>query len=239
MRAALGESHGHGLLLGVTPELRALCDRITAVDFNSAMIEKWWRDGQGGPGQAVRQGDWLMLGAMFPSATFDFAISDACLNMLAYPHGQRALFGELEKVLKDGAPVVVRFFAAPGKARAERVEEVVGAAAAGRIGSVHAFKWRLAHALVAERGDPNIAVTAILAAFERAVPDRAALAAATGWPRAEIDTIDAYAGSANVYSFPDMEALEAVLPASWRIDSLAHGNYELAEHCPVIGLQRR
>ena len=55
---------------------------------------------------------------------------------------------------------------------------------AGEIRSFHAFKWRLAMAIVAEAADPNIRVETIRDVFIREFPDRAMLAETTGW-RAE------------------------------------------------------
>lgn len=215
-----------GLLLGVTPELAAI-GTITALDHNPAMI------GTLAVGHTVH-GEWLDM--PFPDARFDFALGDGSPNMLAYPHGYTALFQQLARVLKPGARVAFRLFAAPEEG--ESLATLQAEAMAGRIGSFHAFKWRLAMALVRAAGDANIAVARIHAAFQQHFPDRAALAQATGWAPESIQTIDVYAGSDVVYNFPTLSQMRAVSAPYLRECGVAYGSYELAERCPVLSYER-
>ena len=95
-------------------------------------------------------------------------------------------------------------------------------------------------ALVAKAHVPNIKVIAIRDAFERMFPDRRALAAATGWERENIDTIDAYKDSSDIYSFPTREELLTVIPNAFvNVRFLSSGDYDLAERCPIVAMERR
>jgi SAM-dependent methyltransferase len=222
------------LLLGVTPELAELGDELIGVDINEAMIAHIW------PGDSQRRravkGDWLDL--PFPHGHFTAAIGDGSLNALTYPEGHRRLYGQLAAVLQPGGRFVVRLFKSPD--RGEPLAAVRAAALAGKIGSFHAFKWRLAMAIVAASDSANIPVRRILEAFEREFPDRAGLGAAAGWPAAEIDTIDAYRNSAEVYNFPTFVQLCAALPDCFVNPRLIPtGSYELAERCPLVAMELR
>ena len=224
MRQALGRNPGRGLLLGVTPELARLTADIVAIDNNFGMISVIW------PGGPVVQADWLCL--PFRQNSFDFVIGDGSLTMLSYPEGYIKFFAQIKTALKPSARAVFRAFVTPETA--ELRQSVMDAAFAGKIGNFHAFKWRLAMALVAERKTPDIAVSDIYNAFQKEVPDRQKLVQATGWPKQDIDTIDVYRDSAAVYSFPTLSQLRQVVTAGWREQPLVHGSYELAERCPVL-----
>lgn len=217
------------LVLGVTPGLADAGEEVVAVDRSEGMIARIW------PGDTPRRralkGDWLAL--PFPAGHFSAAAGDGSLNSITYPERYRSLLAELSRVLAPGGLFVTRVFMAPD--RSETVETVVHLGRAGDIPVFNAFKWRLAMALVAAAGEPNIAVTAIRDAFNRAYPDRAALAAASGWDPQDIETIDAYENSSDVYSFPTLAQLRAAVPASFGdIRAVAAGHYALAERCPLI-----
>jgi SAM-dependent methyltransferase len=221
------------LLLGVTPELADVGADVTAVDRNPAMIANIW------PGDTTARravaGDWLRLG--FPDASFSAAIGDGSLNALGYPAGHQALHGELARVLRPGGRFVCRVFAAPRAG--EPVEALREAALGGAIRGFNAFKWRLAMALVAASGDPNIAVVRILDAFDAMFADRDRLAQATGWECADIDTIDAYRGSTEIYSFPTKDQFLAIVPGAFaQARFVAAGSYELAERCPILVMDK-
>ena len=228
---------GHGervLLLGVTPELADLGTEVIGVDHSEMMIANIW------PGDTARRrvvrADWLDL--PFPQGHFTAAMGDGSLNALTYPDGHSRLYGQLSRVIRPGGRFAFRLYKTPD--RCEPLAAVRAAAMAGEIASFHAFKWRLAMAAVAASGEPNIRVTAIRDAFNREFPDRAGLAAASGWKAADIDTIDVYEGSSEVYSFPTFDQLRAVIPGSFENPRLvAVGSYELAERCPLVLMDAR
>lgn len=233
MRDLLGPDPGRGLLLGVTPELTALSDEMVAVDRDAAMIDRVWRPRGGG--HMAMQADWLTL--PLAGQPFDFAAGDGSLNVLSHGDEYRRLFEQMRRQLRPGGMLVLRVFCAPPDA--ETPEQVRDAALRREIGSFHAFKWRLAMALTARAGDPNIPVVQIRAAFESLAPQRVEFAQRAGWAPADVDTIDVYRGSALSYSFPTLEQLDRVLPHDCELVARRHGSYELAERCPVIALRFR
>ncbi|MDC8757199.1 hypothetical protein [Janthinobacterium fluminis] len=228
MRRILGPQPGLGLLLGVTAELSALSDNMVAVERDATMIARQWRPR--GPGQSVRQGDWLAL--PFGADSFAFAAGDGSLNMLRHPDGYGRLFEQLRVCLRDQGRLALRVFTAAHDN--ETPQAAADAALRGDIGSFHAFKWRLAMALVARAGQPDIAVAAIHAAFDALLPDRALLASRAGWARADIDTVDVYRDSPAVYSFPTLRQVRQAVPAGYAELGVFHGSYELAERCPIL-----
>jgi SAM-dependent methyltransferase len=227
--AAVAGHNGRVLLLGVTQELADIGRELVAVDSSQGMIDNVW------PGNLARRraqlGDWLDL--KFPQGHFTAVVGDGSLSTLLYPAGHRAFYAQLEHVLKPGGRFVARTFATPEDG--DTIDAVVARTQAGRIANFHAFKWHLAMAIVSSSGDPNIKVTAIRDAFNTRFPDRKGLAAMTGWSIEDIDTIDVYAGSPDVYSFATLSQLRAAIPSSFkRVYVEAVGAYPLAERCPFL-----
>ncbi|KPC54400.1 class I SAM-dependent methyltransferase [Amantichitinum ursilacus] len=232
MRAALEPQGNRGLLLGMTQELWGLGD-MTGVDRDPAMVQR--RRAQAGSNGQEVQADWRDL--PFTSARFDFAVGDGSLNNVDYVDEYRMVFDQLDRVLRPRARVALRIFVRPEVAETPRA--VVDAALAGEIGSFHAFKWRLAMALCSAQNNANIAVADIHHHFEQLIHHRDELAQRAVWPRSVIETIDVYAQSTLVYSFPTLAEVRASLSDSWQEISVAYGTYELAGRCPVLTLQKR
>jgi hypothetical protein len=226
--AVVKDQPGCVLLLGVTPELADIGRKTVAVDWSENMIAHVW------PGDTDRRravlGDWLAM--PLRRRRFSAVIGDGSLNCLAYGD-YPALFARLERLLAPGARLAVRVYATP--APCESIDSIRQDAMAGRIAGFHAFKWRLAMAIAAERRSPDVPVALIHRLFENQFADRRALGRAAGWDREEIDEIDAYACSETAYSFPTLGEFAAALPRSFRqprfVDS---GAYELAERCPIL-----
>ena len=107
---------------------------------------------------------------------------------------------------------------------------------AGRIGSFHAYKWRLAMAL-----QPSLARGVRLAdvwqTWRRWVPDAASLAAQTGRPREAIKNINAYRDSESVYYYPSLQELRQTLALAFEVIAQHHPSYELGERCPLLALR--
>ncbi len=218
-------------LLGVTPELATLGQRLLAVDASAGMISGLWA-GDTAQRQA-RVGDWLAL--PLPAASMDAVIGDGCLTVLPTPAEHRRLFAELARVLRPGGRVAIRLFASP--AFAEPIETLADDAGTGRIETFHALKWRLAMALAARSAEYTVAVTEIREAVQDLFPDRERLARQTGWPRETIDTIDVYAGSDAVYGFSTADDLVARAAESFgRVGLVPTTGYSLSERCPLLVL---
>lgn len=231
IRHALGEHALTTLLLGVTPELADIGRDLTAVDRSEGMIRGVW-PGDTRTRRAVRA-DWLDLPC--GPAAFMAVVGDGSLNALPYPEGHVRLHSELERVLAAGGRAVFRVFCRPDIA--ESLSSVLAEAMACRIESFHGFKWRFAMALAGERRAPNLPVRAIHSAFTVAVPDRTELARRTRWDLSDIDTIDVYRGSDEVYSFPTRDEVLAAVPAEFQErEFVGSGTYELSERCPLLVL---
>lgn len=232
--AALDVDDERVLLLGVTPALAGIGRSLVAVDRSANMIANVW------PGDDQRrrvvEADWR---SMDPGGRpFSAVIGDGSLNCTAYPDDYRAVFARLAALLRGGARFVLRFFVTPDAC--ESVDALAKAVLAGRVESVHALRWRLAMAACAERGSVNIAVTEILALFDRLFRDRAALASVTGWTMAEIATLDFYRDSPDWLSFPTIAQIRATVPKGFSdLRLVSSGEYPLSERCPLVTMEWR
>ncbi len=221
------------LLLGVTPELAGIGQQLSAIDRSDAMIAHIW------PGDTeraqARNADWLA--PPFADRTFTAILGDGSLSALIWPDDYRTLFAQAARLLVSGGVIALRLFKTPDEV--ETREALRRDTLAGKCRSFHAFKWQLAMSVVAETGDPNIAVTAIRETFDAMFPDRAALATATRWRAEDIETIDVYANSPDVYSFPNFAQLRETIPQGFaNIRLVECGAYPLAERCPLLAMER-
>lgn len=218
-----------GVLLGMTDELWQL-GSMTGVDRDPLMIRR--RRSTGDAVVREVQSDWKQL--PFADATFDFAAGDGSLNTLLWPIEYGRVLEQIGAVLRVDGLGVLRVFTRPEQS--DTPAEVIEHARNGRHGTFHAFKWRLAMALCAQRHDANIRVGTIFDAFERMTGARSEFSECTGWPVALLDTIDVYRNSEMTYSFPTLRELRATFSGRCRELDVGYGSYELAEQCPVIAL---
>jgi SAM-dependent methyltransferase len=224
-------------ILGVTPELVQLPWPQTVVlqayDHSAGMIAKVW---QPNPvvASSVQQVDWCEL--PLDSAMLHAAVGDGSLNVLPHLGDYGGVLRELNRVLVPKGRVVIRCFIRPDVT--ETLDDVVSAIQAAKVGSFHALKWRFAMSLANVPGS-SVAVSDIHRAIEDRFPSRGALAQATGWPEAVIDTIDAYRDSPTRYSFPTLTEMRERCLTYFDVESVTQGTYELADRCPTLTLMRR
>ena len=215
------------LLLGVTPELSGLGRELVAIDNSPRMLAQVWpgdRDGR----RAILA-NWTDL--PFASGSFDVVIGDASLN--AAPEQVEEVLAEARRVLLPAGKLAVRLFCSPEEP--ETLDLIREDVFAGWPGNLHALKWRIAMALAASRPRATVPVQEILAAFERMFPDRAQLAAATGWPGEDIATLDAYAGADHSLGFPTLSAIMKVIGRHFAdLTVVPAAGYPLAERCPTV-----
>lgn len=228
MQSLVGDARARVLLLGVTPELADAFEQVHAIDKSSQMVANVW------PGDTATKraviADWL--DTTEPASHFDAVVGDGSLNCVTYPRELKTLFQNLSRVMKPGARFACRLFERPERAITE--DDLRKVARGGSGHGFHAFKWLLAMHL-ADRVGASLPVALILQVFNEMFADRDALAAATGWPRAAIDTIDVYRGSPVVYAFPDRAEFRAALPDAFtQVEFLACGSYDLAPLCPIL-----
>ena len=221
----------HVLLLGVTPELADAFEHIHAIDKNPAMIANVWPGDT--PTKKAIEADWLTID--LPQKSFDAVIGDGSLNNVSYPTEASHLLERALHQLKPGGVFACRLFERPQLPFTEKHLQRVSAEPAHI--NVHAFKWQVAMHL-AERDGANVPVQSILHFINTLCPDRDHLAATTGWPRAEIDTIDIYEGSAIVYAFPNRKEFETAVPShAQKLAFVECGTYDLAACCPIMTFQ--
>jgi len=220
------------LLLGVTPELADLASHTVAVDCSDGMLAAVW-PGNSRTRQAIK-GNWLHLPCA--SGSFTVAIGDGSFNCLQYPEDYRQLCRELARTLRPGGRVAMRFFVTPD--RCESVEAARARTMAGCLGSIHALKWVLAHAICRRTADPNVPVQTILDVFNHEFPDRRELEQATGWSQEDIGEIDAYDRMTDVFSFPTSSEILSVIPRDFSHPHFVlAGTYDLAERCPLLVME--
>jgi len=226
MRDVVGDPAKPILLLGVTPGIVAAFDNLVVIDWSAAA--------RGVVADArPLDGDWL--DPQLDDASIGGALGDGSLTCLSWPDGYARLFATLARLLVPGAKAAIRCYAAPE--RTDAPDALVAEAFAGRGGGFAAFKWRLAMAMA---HDPNVPVVAIRQSFDGLVPDRDALAAATGWTRAAIDDVDAYGRVDLTYSFPTRgQLLDCARPYFPTAEFVETEGYELAERCPLLVLRQK
>lgn len=225
--------NGRTVLLGVTPELARISERIVAIDNNQTMIDAVW-PGDSGQRQALR-GDWLQ--PPLPPGIWDNVVGDGSLVLLRYPVQQDRLFAETVRLLKPGGRQVLRCFVRPDVP--EKIRHLRDDVLEGTIETFHAFKWRLAMALCGEMDTPNIPVREIFAAFTDHFPPSKDLAHITSWSSTSINTIEMYKDSEAIYSFPTLQELRQMADPHLHEIACKYGDYELARCCPILAWERR
>jgi SAM-dependent methyltransferase len=230
---ALGSVDDPILLLGVTPELAGINRAIVAVDWNPRMIALAW------PGDTADRhallGDWKAM--PLADASVGGAMGDGALTMLDWPGDAERVLAELHRVVRPGGRVAIRCFATPvghPDVAAICAEALSGARA------FHAFKLRFNMAVARERDGIAVASATLFARFCDQFPDRARLAAASGWSPETIAEIDAYRDSGYIHCYPSRDELTDLVSAHWpgRFAFAETGGYPVADHCPLLLLDR-
>lgn len=223
-------------VLGVTPELVQLDwpvgTRLQAFDCSEGMIGAVWRSNPR-IRACARLARWQDLPAR--TGQFDAVVGDGSLNALPAFAEYHAVMREIWRVTRPEGRVVLRCFLRPDKA--ETIQGLKQDLHAGLIGGFHVFKWRLAM-LLAAQAQGVVPVNAILELFEREF-EREELVRLTGWPRSDVDTIDAYRAKPTAYTFPTLRQLCEVCADGWILDRIETADYELGECCPTLRFTRR
>lgn len=231
----LGERPLQVGLLGVTPELATAPwppgSTVAALDRSSDMIAAVWPGDLEGVRRATC-GEWLQPGAL--PAGLHAALCDGGFNLLAFPAEHARLAEVLAATLRPGGCLVARTFVAPDVP--ERVDAVVDAARAGRIGSFHAFKLRLAVALQ-RSPEEGVCVGDVHEAWLDLGWSPEAWSHATGWSVASVRTIELYEGRGTRMSFPTLAAWTDALAPALRVERVRIPTYELGERCPIVTLR--
>jgi SAM-dependent methyltransferase len=227
----------YALLCGVTPEIADMAwpreTELVAVERSQEMIGCIW-PGHNDAWRQVQVGDWLHL--PLPDSSQDIVIGDGCFNLMGSPDGYRALAASLHRVLAAKGIFIMRFFVQTEQR--ESAGHVLAELKAGRIGSFHAFKWRLAMALQTDI-QSGVQMKDIWQAWADAAIDRAALIDATGWQQATIDTIDLYRDKESRHAFLTLDEVRATMSEYFEATSIYIPTYELGERCPTLTFSPR
>ena len=219
-------------LCGVTPEI-AMIDwpakaSIKAVEQSQEMIEVVW-PGDLNEKRVAVQGDWLDSGS--DRNHYDVVIGDGCFISVAYPEGYHALAKALANKLKQDGLFIMRFFTQLEEK--ESSDYVFSELLAGKIGSFHAFKWRLAMSLQ-QSSQQGVCLHDIYHAWLQAEIDVELLLAKTGWSRQAVDTIGLYEGKQNHFAFATLAEVFDVFTNYFQKESVYFPRYELGERCPIV-----
>lgn len=230
-RQAIRGHDARVLLLGVTPSLAELGERLVAIDGSPEMIATIW------PGDRENRraivGPWTAL--PFEDSTFDAVIGDGSLN--SSPSDADRVLGEVERVLAPGGTAAFRLFCAPDQP--EDFGSIERDAMIGAAGNIHALKWRIGMMLAASNPDAIVTARAMLGAFNAMFSDRAQLAAATGWSREQIETLDAYVDADHSLGFSTLAAYRAMAASLFPKSAVSpNAGYPLAERCPTLILEK-
>ncbi len=243
MSAAVGRWHaseGRGavraLLCGTTPELATMPwpvpVRLLAVDKSAQMLRVVWPGDVPGERAAV-VGDWFDMPV--PAHSRDVVMIDGGFVFFDHPDGQRALATALWRALRPGGLLVLRLFAQPpGR---ESLAEVLRLAGAGRIGSFHAFKWRVAMALQSESRS-GVKQADVWAACREARLNEASLPQ-PGWSARAVNTIRFYRDQETRLYFPTIAECLGLLGEAFEDINVTLPGYELGERCPIITARPR
>jgi SAM-dependent methyltransferase len=234
VKQQISDIGGRVLLLSVNPSLSNIGSDLTAVDRNAAVVRHRWIGNE--PNRRAVVADWFQL--PFADDSFALCVGDGSVNSVEYPDGVKSLYDNIARVLAPGGKFVCRTYLTPDIG--ETVAEVAAAAWQGKTRSRVYFEFRLEMAIAAEQAKPSVPVKLVHEVFVANFPDRDRLAVATGWDRSEIDRIDFYKSSSEVYNFPTRKQALSIIPSDFSNPRLVPvGTYELAERCPLLVMEKK
>jgi hypothetical protein len=223
------------LMLGVTPEIAAMAwpegAEVTAIDRSDAMIEHVWPGDIAGR-RAALQADWFA----YEYGNRDIVIGDGVFAIMRYPEQYVALVRKIAAALPPGGLFVTRTFlqAAEQESPADVLRDLVDR----RIGSVHAFKFRLAMAMQASAAE-GVRQGDVFDAVHRAGIDCDSLSTRMGWPDLEIDTLRIYRGKDARLYFLSTGEMASLMAEHFETIGESRFDYEMGDRCPVLTYRRR
>ncbi len=176
--------------------------------------------------------DWMRLPLAASSCTL--ALGDGCLTTVPSDEDYRRIAIELHRVLRADNFVVLRMFCA--LETPECTEAVFDDLRRGAVGNFHAYKWRLVMAMHAH--DPAFRLADVWARWDTELPDKAAVAALSGWSMAAINTLTAYRNARARYSFASVAKVAELFAPEFKLVATIYPTYELGERCPIVSFQR-
>lgn len=220
------------LMWGVTPEIADMTwptgTELLALDRSEEMIQFVWPGDVEGQRKAVCR-DWL--DPLLTAGGFDVVIGDGVFTLLRFPRDYASLVEQAHRALRPDGVVITRLFTRPETA--ETTNEVVDDLLAGRIGSFHVFKFRLAMSTQAG-ATTGVRMGDVYDAWCETGIDPDDLQALTGWSRGSISTIDQFRDKDGRLFFPTLAEFETVLDKRFRRTGFQLPGYEMGDRCPLV-----
>lgn len=223
------------LVLGVTPELIALEwpreARMIVLDSSAGVISALWGENPRPESEVICA---LWQDMPLGDASMAAAVGDGSLNALTSLAEYQVVLAQLARVLRPRAILALRCFVRPE--RSERPDELAARAMRGDFPTISTFRFRLAMTLAGP--DARVSLGDLPPVMDALFPDRDALAHATGWTRAEIDSTDAITGAIPV-TFPTEAELTSLTEPGFERIAVRTADYPEAVRCPTLVWRRR
>jgi SAM-dependent methyltransferase len=224
------------VVLGVTEETVG-CHwpagtRLRAFDASPETIRTLWRPDLAPAGATAERADWAAL----PVATgdADLVTADGCLNIIAWPGEVRQVLAEVRRMLRPGGRFLVRSTLRPPQP--EALETILEDLEAGRIAGAYALKVRIGTTLH-DDGIGGFSMHDMWKMWLRLFPDQETVPARFGWPVGAFTFGTDYADQDIRLVYPTFDELLATVEPWFRLASVEHGRYELADRCPTLLLE--
>ena len=224
------------LVMGATPEFFSMPwpekTDLLAVDRSERMLRDLWP----GPNENTVCEDWTNMS--LKDGSRDIAFCDGGLIMLDYPDQIRRVSEELARVLDVGGLFTTRAFV-PGTVT-EDAALVMRDFLGGRVSNSSILKLRLAIALTKDTIS-GVRLHDVWKFYHDSIPVDCSLSGLTGWSTDELQFIEAYKNSEEIYRFPDVDELCDVFCSSagkFECISVQTPDYELHEHISVATFRR-
>jgi hypothetical protein len=162
-------------------------------------------------------------------------IGDGCFSALK-GDAYGAMSRSLRRVVRRGGLVLMRFFTRPDAS--ESPASVLADLRAGRIGSFHAFKWRLAMALHGSL-DAGVRLGDIWDTWRDAVPDPRGIGTTARLAAARSADHRRLSRCRGALHLPTLSEARAAMAAEFEEVSCHFPRYELGERCPILAFGPR
>jgi hypothetical protein len=164
------------------------------------------------------------------------AIGDGSLNCVGHPEAANDVCRSLRSALTEDGLLVLRCFVRPEEPEAP--EQIFDEMFHGAIPTFSQFKFRLLLAMPQDLRS-GLAVDDLYRLWASYSIDPVRLAAVTGWPLQEIETLEFFRDSSTVHSFPTLAEFRCLLHEYFDEAGMITPSYPLGEHCPTLILHPR
>jgi len=225
------------ILLGATPALTTMRwpahTTLIGCDASVPMMLSVWPCDRGRTVFGIC-GNWMDL-PLAPSS-LQIAVGDGALNCLPNRGAAIDVCRSVRGALADDGLFLARCYIRPEQP--ETPGQVFEEMFRGAIPSFGEFKFRLLLAMPQDTRS-SLAVEAVYRLWASHSINLVGLAAVTGWPLSQIETIEGYRNSSTVYYLPQLDEMRSVLDEQFDEISMATPSYPLGRCCPVFAFRAR